>query len=353
LRSNPSDGGVGGAQANFSNRVASLQLPSLRPDAKNLDNSDAVSIHSTRSQVIPQTSGQSVVRQTSLRSKLSLPNLRRKHARGMDDELAPSSPTTPHASNMESNYSEMLQVHHMEFELVRPSLSHFNQHNFNGAARASEDSGVLGREHSMSLDGGQSAVGNASAGSGGGFLRAESPAMSISSSGIGNGRFSEQRSPVGEPGVGSNWPPASSSRPTTDNESLSASSSMDAHRQRELKWMNLMQTNEASQARKSKKVRKLVVDGVPSSVRYLVWSHLTDGKARYVAGVYGKLGNRGKVASSAEIERDIKVLFDDDKERTGHLQGTQGPVLGLLQAYLNMVPDVVYSKGTSSVTYFF
>ena len=140
------------------------------------------------------------------------------------------------------------------------------------------------------------------------------------------------------------WGPLSTSTPasraTTDSES-----SMDAHRNREIKWMSLMSSNPASQARKSKKVKKLLMDGVPSSVRYLVWSYLTDGKARCVQGVYTQLCSRGRVPSSADIERDIKSCFQDQP----HLQGTQGPVLLLLQAYLNMVPDIQYTMGKNGL----
>ncbi|KDQ23018.1 hypothetical protein PLEOSDRAFT_12439, partial [Pleurotus ostreatus PC15] len=50
---------------------------------------------------------------------------------------------------------------------------------------------------------------------------------------------------------------------------------MEGHRQRELRWIALMSSVPASQARKSKKVKKLLIEGVPSSVRYLVWIHLT------------------------------------------------------------------------------
>ena len=35
-----------------------------------------------------------------------------------------------------------------------------------------------------------------------------------------------------------------------------------------------------SQARKNKKVRKLLQEGVPSSVHYLIWCYLTDSKVR-------------------------------------------------------------------------
>ena len=62
--------------------------------------------------------------------------------------------------------AEMLQVKDMEFDLVRPNFAHFQ----GAAARTSEDSGVLGREDSIDLcqDG---------------YLRPESPAVSISSGG--------------------------------------------------------------------------------------------------------------------------------------------------------------------------
>ncbi|EGO22770.1 hypothetical protein SERLADRAFT_393376, partial [Serpula lacrymans var. lacrymans S7.9] len=70
---------------------------------------------------------------------------------------------------------------------------------------------------------------------------------------------------------------------------------MDAHRHRELKWMALLPTTPPAQARKSKKVRRLLIEGVPSSVRYLVWCHLTDSKARALPNVYSQLGKRGRV----------------------------------------------------------
>ncbi|KAG2359166.1 hypothetical protein BDR07DRAFT_1251521, partial [Suillus spraguei] len=47
-----------------------------------------------------------------------------------------------------------------------------------------------------------------------------------------------------------------------------------------------------SQARMNKKVKRLLLDGVPSSVRYLVWCHLSDSKARAIPNVYTQLGKR-------------------------------------------------------------
>ncbi|KDR79719.1 hypothetical protein GALMADRAFT_93552 [Galerina marginata CBS 339.88] len=301
-------------------RTASLQVtPQPGASSPPPRDSDAVSVHSVRSQVIsppPNT----VTRQNSLRSKLSLPNLRRKQSGKQDEfDAGPHSPLHAHAPD-----AELLQVKDMEFELVRPNLAHFQ-----GAARPSEDSGVLGRENSLDLRRDTNS-----------YLRPESPAVSISST----GRLSEQPSPTAEAGGWVPQPSASTSAPAS-RVTTDAESSMDAHRQREQKWMSLMASSPASQARKSKKVKKLVIDGVPSSVRYLVWTYLTDGKGRSVPGVYGQLCGRGKVPSSVEMERDIKVCFQDQP----HLQGTQGPVLLLLQAYLNMVPDVQYTMGLTLI----
>ncbi|KAF8889170.1 hypothetical protein CPB84DRAFT_1816476 [Gymnopilus junonius] len=103
------------------------------------------------------------------------------------------------------------------------------------------------------------------------FLRTESPTVSVSSA----GQISGQRSPTIPDSA--SWGPQNAStstsnlasRPATDAES----SSMDAHRQRELKWMSLMSSNPASRARKSKKVKKLLMDGIPSSMFIIQWVH--------------------------------------------------------------------------------
>lgn len=76
-------------------------------------------------------------RQQSLRTKLSLPNLRRNRSK-TDDTLTLGSPILEH------DLSATVQVQDLDFELVRPTI-HF-QH-----ARSSEDSGVLGRDTSVEL----------------------------------------------------------------------------------------------------------------------------------------------------------------------------------------------------------
>ena len=89
-----------------------------------------------------------------------------------------------------------------------------------------------------------------------------------------------------------------------------------------------------------KKVRRLLWEGVPASVRYQVWGLLIDSKGKRIDGLYQKLAEREKVAAYADIERDIETAFAD----TPQLQ--DGSLAQLLQAYLCMVPDIVYSRGT-------
>ncbi|KAJ7118744.1 RabGAP/TBC [Mycena epipterygia] len=190
----------------------------------------------------------------------------------------------------------------MDFELIRPNLAQFQQ----ASGRSSEDSLLGTREASM--DGRSSNLGDA-------FRRTDSPSISISSTG--------------------NAP-----------RSSSAESSIDAHRQRELKWVSLMGAVPPAQAKKNKKVKKLLMDGsVPSSVRFLVWSHLTDGKAKGIPGVYAQLGKRARVAALADIERDVQRCSSDHPQ----MQSNQTSLMSLLQAYLTMVPDVEYSIGLTLI----
>jgi TBC1 domain family member 10 len=115
---------------------------------------------------------------------------------------------------------------------------------------------------------------------------------------------------------------------------------VEAHRQREQRWIQIMQAVPAAQARKNKKVRKLLWEGVPASVRYIVWAHLTDSKAKRTDNIYYRLTRRDRVAAAGSIERDLKRVFPDEA------QLHDGSLLNVLQAYLTMVPDIHYSRGT-------
>ncbi|KAJ7460992.1 rab-GTPase-TBC domain-containing protein [Mycena galericulata] len=244
---------------------------------------DRPSLDNDFSRVVSPTPGG----RDSLRQKLSLPNLRRNQSR--------------QSTGSGSQDNETVQVQDMDFELVRPNLAQFNQ----PSGRSSEDSS-LGARDTSSIDGRTSNLGDT-------YRRTDSPAISISSQA-----------------------PRSSSSET----------SIDAHRQRELKWVSLMGIVPPAQAKKSKKVKKLLMEGsVPSSVRFLVWSHLTDGKAKGIPGVYAQLGKRTRVSALSDIERDVQKCSTDHPQ----MQSNQASLLSLLQAYLTMVPDVEYSTGLTLI----
>ncbi|KAG9311231.1 hypothetical protein JVU11DRAFT_8308 [Chiua virens] len=230
----------------------------------------------------------------ALRTKLSLPALRMKASvrSKLDDAVSIMSFPT-------SGENETVQVQDMDFELVKPTLPSVT-------GRASQDSTATSREVDVGKPDASPIPGDASS------MHSHAP-----------------RSPL----VPTTVPPTESAE------------SIDAHRQRELKWMALFPTVPPSQARKNKKVRKLLQEGVPSSVRYLVWCHLTDSKARALPGVYAKLGKRPRVPAFGEIERDAEEGFPDQPQ----LHTARGPVASLLQAYLSMVPDIQYNSGLTSL----
>ncbi|KAJ8508066.1 hypothetical protein ONZ45_g9627 [Pleurotus djamor] len=284
----------------------------------------------------PLQSPSHVTRQSSLRSKLSLPNLRRKQSKQPDDtvSIAASSIDASSSINGEPEF-EMAQVGGMEFELVRPSFSHF---------RNSEDS-FAGRDRDgMSVDG--------TAGPGG-LLRADSPAMSYTSSGQRSPSVGDFRLPHTPPPPASSQLPASTLTPSklsSAPQTFESASTIESHRQRELKWLTLISAVPSSQARKNKKVKRLLMEGeVPSSVRYMVWGHIMDveGKGKGTKGAYERIveGGKGWVGGKngevEEIEKDVR--------ESGVEVSTQESMVMVMQSYLAMVPDVKYSRGLTHI----
>ncbi|KAG8715754.1 hypothetical protein FRC11_000383 [Ceratobasidium sp. 423] len=138
--------------------------------------------------------------------------------------------------------------------------------------------------------------------------------------------------------------PAPMSKAGSHN-SLTTPDSIAAHISREQRWISTMQTIPSSSLRKNKKIKKLLLEGVPASVRGVVWLYLTDSKARRMVGVYSQLAKRGKVPATSEIIKDVGRCFSAQP----HLQAAGSPVVSILQAYLTMVPDVTYSQGLCQV----
>ncbi|THH28126.1 hypothetical protein EUX98_g6054 [Antrodiella citrinella] len=245
----------------------------------------------------------------SLRSKLSLPTLRiRSEKQASTDIGSPRSPTSSVATSEQDQRT--VQVNEAEFEMVMPSGS------LSPIPSATEDGFGLPPPSPINPDH---------------SLRTGSPTLSVTSSTSANTRLRVAPTPTGtQPSPSPSKPPAS---PAT----------AEAYRKRELNWISIISSIPASQSRKSKKVRKLLQDGVPSSVRYLVWAHLTDSKAKRIDGLYARLGKRERVAASASIERDAAMFVER------HPQLQDASLGNLLQAYMTMVPDTQYSSGLVAI----
>lgn len=240
-----------------------------------------------------------LMHEAALRNKLSLPTLRGKSNTRpwLDDAVSIASSHTGLGGSIEN---ETVQVQDMDFELVKPSIPVIS-------GRASQDS-VVGQEAR---------------------LDPSSPGLLADTASM---HSSAPRSPL-------------AANEQASGAATDIQAAADAHRQREVRWMALLPAVSPSQARKNKKVRRLLQDGVPSSLRYLVWCHLTDSKARALPGVYTKLGKRPRVPAFTEIEKDATRCFPDQPQ----LHNTNGPIASLLQAYMSMVPDIQYSPALASI----
>jgi TBC1 domain family member 10 len=274
-----------GSEAPFSRQLSASSL-SRKPSSTDTESSSHGDSRTSASASAPSAP---LGRSGSLRSKISLSALRAKSLRD-DDGL---------------HEGDTVQVKDTDFELIRPNPARL---------RVSEDSSANSKS--------EGSEGRPS------FLRVDSPAASTTSGGA-----SDTRSPISPSAM---WLP-----PMTAAETATSAGTVEAHRARELKWLSAMSSTPSSHARKSKKIRKLLQDGVPASVRYQVWAHLTDSRAKRIKGLYAQLGDREKVPAFAEIQRDAQLCFTNDSR----LSQPNGPLVSLLQAYLTMVPDIQYCKG--------
>ncbi|EJT99136.1 RabGAP/TBC [Dacryopinax primogenitus] len=158
----------------------------------------------------------------------------------------------------------------------------------------------------------------------------ESPTSSISQVGSIPSAASASSAP--------NWIQQPSAPPTQTPAQI------EAYRNLEFRWVMLMQTLKPAGARKQKKVKKIVWEGVPNSVRGRVWTFLTDANARMIPGVFEKLASRAGDRTAIML-KDLERLFPDQP----HLRDPNGSLVKLLQAYLSMVPDVQYDRELAMV----
>ena len=105
--------------------------------------------------------------------------------------------------------------------------------------------------------------------------------------------------------------------------------------------MSLISVTPSSQAKKSKKVKRLLLEGVPASVRGRVWGLVTDSKARRMEGLFSQLVKKAPKQLVPIIEQDVERCFPDHP----HLCDPRGSLANLLLAYTAMVPDIRYRTG--------
>lgn len=240
-----------------------------------------------------------VVRNISLRSKLSKSGLRNRQGGGRGYEPRPGS---THQDNDEAR----VQIQDMEFELIKIKAPE---------VRGSEDGGVSVNSADSSTREGETS---------------DSPILSPSAGSGYSAGFSSSVDLY-----------ASSSRTPIHT----SPASVEAHRIREQKWMNLISTSSNSRARKNKKVRKLILDGVPSSVRGKAWGAITDAKARRMEGLFTQLVRKAPSHFIPLVERDVERCFGDVQ----HLRDPKGPLASLILAYTAMVPDIRYRTGLTLI----
>lgn len=172
----------------------------------------------------------SIARSNSLRSKLSIAAIKSRAARGETPETGPSTPTAQFEFA-----DETVQVKEggaaAEFELVRPILPQVN-------VQPHSDDSHSEKEPASATDLDAESK------------RSESPVISL--------RLKISGTPV------DSVAPSLTASP-------SDTASIESHRAREQKWLTAMSGTSSANARKNKKIKKLVQDGVPDSVRSVVW----------------------------------------------------------------------------------
>ncbi|CEQ41937.1 SPOSA6832_03695, partial [Sporobolomyces salmonicolor] len=87
--------------------------------------------------------------------------------------------------------------------------------------------------------------------------------------------------------------------------------SLEDHRAKELKWVQTLGSMTAAQARKSKKIRQLVLSGVPSSVRGKVWAFLAEAEREKRPGLYASLCSTERLPLSIAVMDDLSMILLD------------------------------------------
>jgi hypothetical protein len=247
------------------------------PQSREGDRAHTVSNHSDLTSPVPYDNGpssSSLTRNGSLRSKMSISALMPKGARSIRDGV-PETPMSVTGLSTPAD-EDTVQIKDMEFELIRPVIPHFLSPDHRGEESTDYKDVMSVRSTDLGRD-----------------------SSSVRSETLSPGGLSP---PADQRFFGSmNSSPDSFSRRSKGPE---ANTSVQAHRDRELRWISTMNSSDPAQAKKSKKIKRLLIEGVPSSVRYLVWAHISNSGSKKMPNVYTQLSKR-RPAMAQDIEQDV------------------------------------------------
>ncbi|CAG8469014.1 1797_t:CDS:10 [Ambispora leptoticha] len=117
------------------------------------------------------------------------------------------------------------------------------------------------------------------------------------------------------------------------------------YREHEIKWLNIITTMDTATARKSRRIKKLVRQGIPESVRGKAWQFMAGADKFRKPNVYEVLRKREKLPIYDVIERDIHRCYPDHIQfREGNSSG-QSDLHDVLRAYAHYNPAVGYCQG--------
>ncbi|PWN33709.1 TBC-domain-containing protein [Meira miltonrushii] len=125
-------------------------------------------------------------------------------------------------------------------------------------------------------------------------------------------------------------------------------------------WRQLVAENNVESAKKGRKVKKMVHNGIPHSMRATVWPFLASAHVRRRPGLFEELckvsqsakGKRGKEALYEAIDKDLDRAYPDHKQFMGPESTGVADLEAILKAYVHYNPIVGYTQGMNLVAGF-
>lgn len=119
------------------------------------------------------------------------------------------------------------------------------------------------------------------------------------------------------------------------------------------RWQQIVQENDTAGAKKSRRVKKMVHNGIPQVSRSSVWPFLQQSYLRRRVGLFEDLcktsqsakGKKGKEDVYSTIEKDVERAYPEHKLFIGEARTGQADLEAILKAYVHYNPIVGYTQG--------